>query len=195
MKTIRIIVVTGALLVSVAHANLIDLTPGGFNPANGLPPAFHRLQTQILFDTAALGYFQTPGGTQYYNGWVSQYGALNSGTYFFTNLFDLGDTASAAIWWNFNGAPNGYWSSTIDVFGRTANGTPWENIYGVPRGERFLSPSDQIVTLDGITTIMAISFYGLNPATVPEKANTGALLLLAVSVILLTYEAQRRRSA
>ena len=94
-----------------------------------------------------------------------------------------------------NAAPNGYWLSTIDVFGRRADGTPWENIYGVTWGERFASLEDQLVTLDGSTTIMGISFYGLNPATVPDEANTGALLLLAVSAVLLTYEAQRRRNA
>ncbi len=193
MKTIRTILISSALLVSAAHANLIDLTLGGFNIDQGLPPSFHRLQTQIFFDEAAHGVFGPP--PTYYNGWVSQYGALNGETYFFTTLFTLGDTPSASIWWNFNGAPNGYWLSTIDVFGRRADGTPWENIYAVPRGDRFLSPGDQIVTLDGIVTIMGISFYGLNPATVPEKVNTGAILLLAVSAILLTHEAQRRRNA
>src|SRR6266496_3073038 len=166
MKTIRTIIVSSALLISAAHANLIDLTPGGFNIDHGLPPAFHRLQTHIFFDEAAHGYFDTPSGTQYYDGWVSQYGA-----------------------------PNGYWLSTVDVFGRRADGTPWENIYGGRWGERFLNLEDQIVTLDGITTIMGISFYGLN--TVPDEANTGTLLLVAVSAIaiLLTYEAQRRRNA
>jgi len=195
MKTIRTIIVSSALLISAAHANLIDLTPGGFNIDHGLPPAFHRLQTHIFFDEAAHGYFDTPSGTQYYDGWVSQYGALNGGTYFDTNLFVLGDIASASISWNFNGAPNGYWLSTVDVFGRRADGTPWENIYGGRWGERFLNLEDQIVTLDGITTIMGISFYGLN--TVPDEANTGTLLLVAVSAIaiLLTYEAQRRRNA
>src|SRR6266516_3477987 len=189
MKTIRTIIISSALLISAAHANLIDLTPGGFNIDNGLPPAFHRLQTQIFFDTRAHGVVGPP--PRYYNGWVSQYGALNGGTYFFTNLFTLGDTPGASISWNFNGAPNGYWLSTIDVFGRRADGTAWESIYGVPWSDRFLSLSDQLVTLDGFTTIMGISFYGLNPETVPDKVNTGALLLLAVSAILLTYEAQR----
>src|SRR6266487_866207 len=132
MKTIRTILISSALLVSAAHANLIDLTLGGFNIDQGLPPSFHRLQTQIFFDEAAHGVFGPP--PTYYNGWVSQYGALNGETYFFTNLFTLGDTPSASIWWNFNGAPNGYWLSTIDVFGRRADGTPWENIYGVPWG-------------------------------------------------------------
>jgi hypothetical protein len=195
MKTIRITVVIGALLISAAHANLIDLTPGGFDPSQGLPPAFHRLQTQIFFDEAAHGWFDLPGGRQYLNGWVSQYGALNGGTYFFTDLFTLGDTPNASIWWNFNGAPNGYWLSTIDVFGRRADGTAWENIYGVPWSDRFVSLENQLVGLDGYTTIMGISFYGLNPATVPDQANTGALLLLAVIAVLLTYQAQQRRNA
>jgi len=63
MKTIRTIIVSSALLINAAHTNLIDLTPGGFDPRQGLPPAFHRLQTHIFFDEAAHGYFDTPGGT------------------------------------------------------------------------------------------------------------------------------------
>src|SRR6266700_7018600 len=95
MKTIRTIIISSALLISAAHANLIDLTLGGFNIDQGLPPSFHRLQTQIFFDEAAHGVFGPP--PTYYNGWVSQYGALNGGTYFFTNLFTLGDTPSASF--------------------------------------------------------------------------------------------------
>ncbi len=186
MKTIRIIVVTGALLVRAAHANLIDLTPGGFNIADGIPPAFRRLITQTFFDEGAHGYFQTPNGTEYFNSWVSRYGALNGGTYFFTDLFDLGDTPTASVSWNFGGAPNGCWLSTIDVFGTRPDGTASENIYRVPYGERFTGLGD-LVTLDGSTTIMGISFYGLDPTTVPEEAHTGALLLLAVSAIFLAY--------
>jgi hypothetical protein len=47
MKTIRIIVVSGALLASsVAHATLIDLTPGGFSLLN-LPPVVIQWEQTI----------------------------------------------------------------------------------------------------------------------------------------------------
>ena len=64
-----------------------------------------------------------------------------------------------------------------------------ENIYAVPWGDRFVSPGNQIVTLDGMTTIMGISFYGLNPATVPDQASTAVLLLVALITIVCANQA------
>jgi hypothetical protein len=168
--------------VGTAHAHLIDLTPGGFDIDQGLPPAFERLQTHIFFDEAAHGFFDLPEGTQYLDGWVSRFGALNGGTYFFTDLLGR-DTPTASIWWDFTNAPNGYWLTTIDVFGRRADGSPWENIYGVSFGQRFEGIGS--VTLDGFTTIMGISLYGLNPATVPDTADTSALFILGLGALLL----------
>jgi hypothetical protein len=182
MKTKHYIITLLAILLSpLAHANLIDLDPGGFVYTNGggLPNGFSRLQTQLFFDEAAFGTFDLPSGSTFIDGWISQFGVLNGGQFFFTNLVNVSPTSSALIWWNFNGAPNGDWLSTIDVFGRRADGTAVENIYAVPWGDRFVSPSDQTVTLDGMTTIMGISFYGLNPATVPESGSSLTLLISA----------------
>jgi hypothetical protein len=49
------------------------------------------------------------------------------------------------------------------------------------------------VTIDGLNPITSIVFFGTN--NVPDEANAGALLLLVVSAVLLTYQAQRRRNA
>jgi hypothetical protein len=160
--------------VGTAHAHLIDLTPGGFDIDQGLPPSFERLQTHIFFDEAAHGFFDLPEGTQYLNGWVSRFGALNGGTYFFTDLFGR-DTPTVSIWWDFTGAPTGYWLTTIDVFGRRADGSPWENIYGVSFGQRF----------EGI---------GLNPATVPDTADTSALFILGLGALLLGLRSISRKT-
>ncbi len=185
MKTKHYIITLLAILLSpLAHANLIDLTPGGFNPVNGLPPAFTRVQTQLFFDEAAFGTFNLPTGTTFIDGWVSQFGVLNGGQFFFTNLFDVSPTASALTWWNFNGAPNGDWLSTILVEGKTADGTTLDNIYGVPWGDRFVSPGNQTVIVDGSAQIFGISFYGLNPATVPESGSSLSLLISACFTLL-----------
>jgi hypothetical protein len=143
---------------TIAHAQtLIDRTPGGFNPVEGLPPAFFELQNQTFFDEAAHGWFNLPEGQTYLNGWVSRYGALNGGTYFFTNLFTLGDTPSASIWWDFLHTGNGL--TMIDVSGTKADGTPWEHIYSVRFNKERKSPAVN-VTLDGMTFIRSIAFYG-----------------------------------
>lgn len=194
MTAIRIRAVIAALVVSTARANLIDLTPGGFNAANGLPPAFQRLQTQLFFDEAAFGTFNLPTGPKFFDGWVSQFGVLNGGQYFFTNLFSVSPTASASISWNFNGAPNGDWLSTIDVFTQTPTGTVNENIYGVPWGQRF--DGTGTVTIDGTSQINGISFYGLNPATVTDGGMTLTLFSLSLLAFgYLQYKTQRRKSA
>jgi hypothetical protein len=164
----KLIAATLIATATIAHAHLIDLTPGGFDPVQGLPPPFFRLAHQVFFDEA------TPSG------WVSLYGQIPGGTYFFTDL--IGNAApNASVWWNFTGQPDGYWLTMIDVFGHTSNGGAWENIYGVPWSDRFISPSNQIVTLDGVSTILSIGFYGSN--TVPETAST--LMLFAGAVLVL----------
>jgi len=156
MKT-KLIILLIVGLSTVVRAKLIDLTPGGFNPDQGLPPAYFLLGEQIFFDEAAHGWFDLPGGRTYLNQWVSLYGELNGGTYFFTNLFDLGDTPSASIWWDFRGTIYGL--TMLNVFGRKPDGTPWEHIYGVRHSKRQRS-HPVMVTLDGMTIINSIAFYG-----------------------------------
>jgi hypothetical protein len=144
---------------SVAHANLVDITPLGFNPDRGLPQIFNALGKQLYFDTAAHGCFAPP--RECYNGWMNQYGVLDGGIYFFTNLFDISPTPSALIWWNFNNSPPGYRLTYILVSGRKPDQSVWMHLYGVRRSEQLISPGNQLVTLDGMTVITGISFYGL----------------------------------
>jgi VPDSG-CTERM motif len=182
------LLITAVLLVcisSAARGNLIDMSPGGFNPDNGLPPAYFELVQQTFLDEAAHGWFDLPEGRQYLDQWVSRYGTINGGTYFFTNLFGH-DTPAASISWNMTGAPMGLWMSMIDVFGRSEDGTAWENIYLVPWNDRFLS-LNEIVAVDGTTPIMGISFYGSN--TIPDAGSTLPLLGCA----LLGLAALRRK--
>jgi hypothetical protein len=164
MKQLKLIMTIIALSISLAQAHLVDLTPGGFNPDQGLPPAYYLLQQQTFFDEAAHGWFDLPGGRQYLNQWVSLYGALNGGTYFFTNIFTLpAETPSALIWWDFTGQPDGYYLTMVLVEGRKADGTAWANIYAVRgRGPQIRRLEEQLVTLDGMASIYGISFFGRN---------------------------------
>jgi VPDSG-CTERM motif len=120
-----------------------------------------------FFDQAAHGTF---GGT-YYDGWVSQYGLINGGTFFFSDL-PRHDELSSSISWNMTGAPGGYWMTMLDVFGTDAQGNFWENIYSVPWEDRFTL--NDIVTLHDGVNISSISFYGSN--TVPDTGSTLPLL-------------------
>ena len=157
-------------IATVAQAQLIDLTPGGFNPDEGLPPAYYELINQTFFDEAAHGWFNLPWGDEYLNGWVSMFGALDGGTYFQTNLFQLRNTPSANVWWNFGRSDYGI--TMIDVWGRKPDGTTREHIYKVRRGQAGVMHPD-MVTLDGMTLIKSIAFYGTN-----HRGRTGPVMLL-----------------
>ena len=150
--------------ITPASRNLIDLTRGGFSPQQGLPPAYFKLIDQTFFDEAAHGVFELPGQPpQDDNQWISMFGDLDGGTYFFTNLFTLPlETPSALIWWNFTGEPNGYHVTMILVEGQKADGTAWANIYRVPPGHQIRSIGESLVTLDGMASIYSISFWGDN---------------------------------
>jgi hypothetical protein len=148
------------LLISLcaAKAALVDLTPGGFNAENGLPPAYFKMIEETFFDEAGHGWFQFPEGRRYINGWISLYGELDGGTWFFTNLFTLGDTPGASVWWNL--APVHYRMAYIHVWGLKPDGSTWEHIYGVRPQDQTRSHGALLVTVDGLTFIQSISFYG-----------------------------------
>ncbi len=144
-------------VTTIAQAQLLDLTPGGFDPNNGLPPPYFLLAEQVFFDEAAHGVFCLPTGCEYFNRWVSMFGELNGGTYFFTDLFRIGDSPSASVWWDFRQDNHGM--TMLDVWGRKPDGTVREHIYGVPRNKA-RREQPVMVTLDGMTIIESIAFYG-----------------------------------
>jgi len=167
---------------SITHANLIDLTPGGFQ-ADNAPPAFYQFlqhETQGWFT-----FFDEARVIAPYHGWVSQYGILNGGTYFNTDLFSLDPTPTANVSWNFTTLP-GYSMSVLLLFGRAPDGTDWNNLYSVPFGYRF-TDSD-FVTLNGIVDIQSIAFYGRWPGSpVPEGDWTFWLFLIGLAIIGLYH--------
>ena len=188
MKTKHCIITLLAIAMSpLAHANLVDLTPGG-TPIDYGPPS--HVAQYGFYDSAAFGYFDNgPNSKIFLKGWVSSFGILNGGTYFFTDLFlQSSNPTSSNVWWNFTGT--NYWILYIDVSG---NGL--SNLYQVTHGDGQIS-SDTI-TINGITEITQIAFYGRNPA-LPIPDTGSALSLFGLSILALCglkYEAQRRRNA
>jgi hypothetical protein len=176
---------------SVAHANLIDLTPGGFTispTGEGIPPAYTHAISQLHFDTALSPVFGR-------GPWLFASDGGLGGQYLFSNLFDVSSTANALISWNLAGQPDGDWLTAVVLFGSEANGTGIYNVYGVRSGERFQSGSET-VTLDGSATIYGIAFYGLNPSVpTPEGGNTLGLLISACFSLVGLKVSLRRFSA
>src|ERR1700730_3250453 len=184
MKTLTLLLCAFALS---AHATLIDQTPGGFSE-NSPPPAFyqflnHQYSTgtggwMLFFDSTSGIPYTLPDGT-HPPGWVSQFGVLNGGTYFFSNLGQSGPVANSTLSWNFTGTD--VWLEEIYVWGRVDAHSSLTNLYTVPWNDRFIS--DGSVSLNGITKIDQIAFYGTDPLHVPDTGKT--LWLLAFAFVAL----------
>src|SRR5438874_2348022 len=178
------------LVASSLQANLIDLTPGGWdwNAQGKIPPALEALSKAeasnliSFFDEGRVIPYTDGNGMHDIHGWVSQFGVLNGGTYFNTDLFSLDPTANAGISWNFSALP-GYSLGWVDVFGRDQNGNAWDHFYRVGPPSRF--EGSGTVTLNGEVTIDGIAFYGKTPTSnVPERCTTLLLLLYGLGGLL-----------
>lgn len=174
MKT-RIIILLLALTTG-ARATLIDLTPGGFDVGTFPPPFLEFLRQQashtLLFYDSMSAVPYTINGTTYPGGWVSQFGILNGGTYFFCHIDQSGPVPETTISWDFTGTD--FFLKDVLVEGN--NG--WANLYRVSNPRL---PAEGSVTIDGVLDIYQIAFYGINPNQVPDTSSTLGLLVLAVA--------------
>jgi hypothetical protein len=165
MKTTILILVA---TVSLARANLIDLTPGGFDLTQPYPKAFtnfiiREVSNRITFFDAA-----------HPTGWDSMFGALNGGTYFSTDLIgNLGSSANVS--WNFSSLPG--WNMSLLL----VEGELWGHLYGVRDALKF-TDLDQVTLHDNLE-IQSLAFYGRNPDSAPVP-DTGSTLTLMVSGLL-----------
>ena len=132
MKTTILILLSA---VSIARANLVDLTPGGFDLTQPYPRAFtdfivREVGNRITFFDAA-----------HPNGWDSMFGALNGGTYFSTDL--IGNPGpSANVSWNFTTLPG--WSMSVLL----VEGELWGNLYAVGNNFKFTDLGDEVTLHD-----------------------------------------------
>jgi len=155
MKTIRIIVVSGALLASsVAHATLIDLTPGGFSLLN-LPPVVIQWEQTIGQE----GIFV-----------IAHADILGEPNFSVDPMVE-----NANLTWNLTNISGG--SFLYLIVGNSNPNIERANLYQVSLDE--ITNGSGVVTIDGLTTIAGLDFFGR--VDLPDEANTGALLLLAVS--------------
>jgi hypothetical protein len=183
MKTIPLII-TLALSTSI-HAALINLTPGGWEYGahnNNAPPPLLQLINQQSHNDIA--FFDEARSYQGFTGWVSQFGVLNGGTYFFADLTLNGIEPSAAVNWNFDALPQ-YGVRWLDVVGFN-DGDFWESVYLVTGPTMFDSGGDLLLTLNGTIDINSIGFYGVTPTTrVPDGGSTIALMGLGLAALIV----------
>ncbi len=165
--------------VSEGRADLMEITPPG-------PGGPRNWSQAVFFDEAAHGTFNTPQGAEYFNGWVSRYGLIDSGQYFFTNVFSSDATNNAMIWWDFTGSS--YWLTYVTMWGLGPNGQNQEKTYAVHRRDRHTAPAQQL-SLAGGYQIQSIAFYGTN--TLPEPRT---LLLVGMGLTALAVAGKRKNS-
>jgi opacity protein-like surface antigen len=181
MKTIRVIAVSVALLAtSAAHANLIDLTPGGWAWDN-IPPVVQQFFQQWNHGQTLIIAGANVNGTQVDWSPFTLFGAANF------SIEPLSQDAN--VGWNLTNT-NGYFMQYIWVTGMGGPDQITDNLYGV-RGQSFCFEGTRLVTINGVLPISSIVFLGTN--VVPETVNTGWLLFFAVVGPLLTYKARQRR--
>jgi len=159
MKTL-IVIITLTLITSV-HADFINLSPGYSYAAHRFqPPAalFDLIHSEL---TNQISFFDQA----YATGWVRQFGVLNGGTLFNTNLVNGNPLSLALVSWNFVGTP--YRMRFVDVVG-TEGGDILESVY-LATGKTQLNSRGFLETLlNGTVNIESISFYGVAPGNVPD---------------------------
>lgn len=167
------------------RANLIDLNPGGYHysdHANNAPPSLFQLigaesRNEISFFDEAQP-----------KGWVSQYGVLNSGTSFLSDLVSGEPLTMSEVAWDFLGTP--YGMRYLDVVG-FQNGDIWESVYLVTGATRFDSDGWLQTLLNGNATITSISFYGTTPDNATPDGGT-TLLMFGIGLLgLLCFKMKR----
>ena len=143
----------------VADRYLIDLTPGGFYEpdAEHWPQAFiDFLVSQLpdgdlLFFDEMIAVPYEINGVEYPPGWVSQFGVLNGGTYFFCHIDRTGPVPVTIIRWDFTGSD--YYLDTIYIHD---NETDFTSLYKIQIGNRGVGR----VTIDNFKRLDHIAFYG-----------------------------------
>ena len=139
-----------------------------------------------FFDEAARGWFDLPEGRQFLDGWVSRYGVLNGGQFFFTDLFDDPWDNTASLWWDFSGTPLYYGLNYIDVWGLDAENHFMEAAYYVSPDE-FRVATNETVSLPEGFTIHSIAFYGQDKLPEPSTLVLTAIGLLALVLLPKRY--------
>ena len=158
---------------SLAHANLIDLTPGGFSFSNE-PPAYVEFVQLVLRQGTILIAGANISGNQVDWSPYTLFGPANFGI--------SPNGASANTTWNLTDT-EGYFMQYILVDGIGTPDQITEHLYGVTGGT-FKFDGEALVIIDGQLAISSISFFGSN--LVPDGGWTLALFAIALSILLMT---------
>jgi hypothetical protein len=156
------IVILLLLPIASAYSALVPLTPGGFDtevlpwPAPFINFIERQINGNLLFfdDMSAIPWYDEYGN-EHPPGWVSRYGILNGGTYFFCHIDQTGPVPKTTISWDMTGS--GFYMAEIYVDGYDGEGH-LTALYGVPQLGMLTDRGS--VTIDRVFPITTIGFYG-----------------------------------
>lgn len=166
MKTILAILIATA---GIAQANLIDLTPGGFSLLNPFPPAVIK-----FFNTPQLTRANIVNGQPQ---WVSgePFGPANFGIQI--------NGASADVSWNLLNT-NGFFTKYVFLEGPNF----MANLYTTTGPVDFWRDGSGTVTIDGMSSIISITFSGRN--SIPDSGSALEMLAISTTILLLSRRSQ-----
>jgi hypothetical protein len=143
-----------------------------------------QLSKETYFDTDTIYPFNHQyAETWLHNGFLIQPGNNYMGNnWLYTELFELSpdhSTASPLVWWDLRNLFGADWLNMIVV--KSADGTT--AALAVPWIDRFNNTdAGDTVTIDGLTQITSIAFYGNGPNPLSENGST--LHLLGIAMLL-----------
>jgi hypothetical protein len=172
-KLARKIIMILALVPSIAFGNLIDLTPGGFHESD-LPPVFVSFVSRVNRDILFFDSIYASPTNGFPAGWVSHFGVLNGGVYFFSHIDLSGPVPTTTISWDFG--DSGFYLTNV-LAEAAVPGNDLAHLYGLGR-DRFLG--EGTVILDGIVDMNSIAFYGRNINMVPDSGTTLGLFMIGL---------------
>jgi len=175
MKKTAVVIAAIVISATLAHANLIDLTPGGFDLTKPWPQVVANFFEQYSFER-----MQNIAGAN-----IKINGQLKWSTYtvFGDDRFDitLNPTATGAdVDWDLTGT--GYHLQF--VFAESS--AYIAHLYAVRGMEEFVG--DGFVEIDGAIPFVGITFTGRN--TIPDTGSTLAMLSIAIGILGLYRRVQ-----
>jgi hypothetical protein len=176
-----------AITIATAKANLIDLTPGGFNNLAPPPTFVDWEQNHYGHDAFKMAFWRidNPG-----NGWLR----LSPPTHWnflqppLVNISPI-DAQTATLSWDLTGTPFGMAYVFVGGYVTDDNGIHAStNMYKVSLDQ--IQSGEGVITVDGTLPIISMGIYGTVPLFVPDNGPT--FILFFLSLVAMVFVARVR---
>jgi hypothetical protein len=149
-------------LTATARANLIDVTPGGYDPRN-LPPVVVQWEQQIGQSIFGIAYAQINNVGYWYSGYLQPP---------FVSITVMGEP-TATLGWNLTGTQ----FSVAWIVLNGPNGL--SNLYQVTSPDQIFDLS-ALITIDGETPITTLALFGPVAIPTPDAGSTLGIFVLGL---------------